>query len=209
MEIWLDSINAKFIQKAKEMGILHGVTTNPSLLANSEDKQKTIQSLFDLQDGPVTVQVTSKIASEMITQGLALEELSEKMIVKIPVTQEGLKAIHALSAKGVETMATVIFTYEQYLLAAKAGAVYAAPYYSAMVNAGLNVEDIISRMCYMRDRYGFPTKILAASLQTLDQIKTCIDLGVDAITLKDPLFEEFTANNGLTLEREKKFLNNL
>lgn len=206
MELWIDSIHLPLIKDASMMGILHGVTTNPSILAEYKNWKDVILTVLEAQKGPVTIQVNAKNADEMIEQGLLFEEISERVIVKVPVTQEGLKAIHNLSSRGIETMATVIFKYQQYLLAATAGATYAAPYYSSMENAGLKAIDEMSRMCYLRDRHGLSTKILAASIQNLDQMQTCLDIGVDAITLKDSVFQSLIEDQKNTLERMEKFL---
>ncbi len=205
MEIWLDSINLDLVTQVKCLGILYGVTTNPSILAESDPIELTIASLLDLQEGPITYQVTSTNAKEMIQQGLGFVKISPRIIVKVPVTQEGLKAIHSLSRNGVATMATVIYDYRQYLLAAKAGAQYAAPYYSSILKSGGNADAEIERMCKLKGRYGLQTKILAASLQNLQQLETCLDLGVDAATLKEGLFRQLIANNPLTLERIDTF----
>ncbi len=205
MEIWLDSINFDLVKKANGLGILHGVTTNPAILAESSDREKCIKNLLELQSGPVTYQVTASSAKQMILQGLAFKAISDRLIVKIPVTQEGLNAIHVLSQKGIQTMATVIFDFRQYLLAAKAGAHYAAPYYSAILKAGGDADSQITRMCKLKERHHLPTKILGASFQSIEQIEACIDLGVDAVTIKDVLFLDFIADHKETLHRMDLF----
>ena len=205
MELWLDTVNLNVIKIANELGILKGVTTNPSLLAACQDVEATLISLLEIQDGPITCQVTVSDAEGMTQQGLAYEKISERIIVKVPVTQEGLKAIHSLAEREIDTMATVIFDYRQYLLAAKAGASYAAPYFSSIQGAGKNAEGEFERMCNFKQRYGLNTKILAASLQDLQQLETCLKFGVDAVTLKDDLFLKFIEDNPLTLQRVTKF----
>jgi len=205
MEVWIDSIQLDTIRTAKALGLLHGVTTNPSILPKSKELL-TIQLLLDNQEGPITVQVRDKDSCSMLEQALALEEISERIIVKIPVTQEGLKAIHVLSKKGIQIMATIVFSASQYLFAAKAGATYVAPYYSGINKSGLNADQELMHMLDMKERYKFPTKLLAASLQNLEDIQRCIDIGVDAITLKDSLFFEWIKDHPLTQERERNFL---
>lgn len=207
MEIWLDSVNLLLIQKAAKMGILHGVTTNPAILAESDQIDLTIANLLKSQNGPITYQTVATSAEGMIEEGFALQQISARIIVKIPVTQAGLQAIQVLSQQGIHTMATVIFDYRQYLLSAKAGAFYAAPYYSSILKSGGNADQEIERMCKAKERYQLKTKILAASLQTLDQFITCNDLGVDAVTLKDPLFLQLVEDHPTTLERLEQFLN--
>lgn len=205
MELWLDSIHLNLVKKANDLNVLTGVTTNPAILAACENVEETLTSLLEIQEGPITCQVTMSDARGMIQQALAYERISERIIVKIPVTQEGLKAIHALAEKDIDTMATVIFDYRQYLLASKAGATYAAPYYSSILNAGNNAEKELQRMCTYKQHYGLKTKILAASIKDFQQLETCLDLGVDAITLKDDLFLKFIEDHPLTVERIQKF----
>jgi len=206
MELWLDSIDLSLISRAKKMGMLYGVTTNPSILANSRQIEATIQSLLSLQDGPITIQLTATKAEDMINQAIALKGISDRIFIKIPVSEEGLIAIHALSAKGIEIMATVIYSYRQFLLAAQAGASYAAPYFSSMEKEGIHASSEIERMCNIKERYQLKTKILAASLQNLDQLDTCLQLGVDAVTLKDAIFLKFIEDHPATMKRVESFL---
>jgi transaldolase len=206
MEIWLDSININLAKKGKNLGILHGITTNPAILSESNNIENTINRLLDIQEGPITYQVTAATAVDMIKQGLAYKKISKRILVKVPVTQEGLKAMHNLSQRGVSVMATIIFDYRQYLLATKAGAHYAALYYSAIINAGGDANHEIARMCKLKERHGLQTKILAASIKNLQQAETCLDLGVDAITLKDFEFQQFMQDHPATLHRQEKFL---
>lgn len=205
MEIWLDSLNEDLIVQAVEMGLLFGVTTNPSILADSPNIDSTISTLLNSQPGPITYQLTANNSTEMIGQAKTIHAISDRIIIKVPVTQEGLKTIHQLSQMRIPTMATVIFDYRQYLLAAKAGALYAAPYYSSIVKAGGNADQEILRMCQIKKQYGFSTKILAASLHTLQQFDACADLNVDAITLKDALFHKLIQDHPFTIERVQIF----
>lgn len=206
MEIWLDSINEELIAKANTWGILDGVTTNPAILAESDQIESTIKALLAVQKGPITCQITSDRSDEMLSQALYFAQISDRIIVKVPVTQEGLQVIHRLSQKGIKTMATIIYDYRQYLLSAKAGALYAAPYYSSIIKAGGNADHEIARMCKSKERYGLKTKILAASLQNLQQFDICADMGVDAVTLKDAVFMKLMEDHPVTLERVEAFL---
>ncbi len=200
MEIWLDTINLELVEKAAKMGVLHGVTTNPSILAKAAPHPlDALQMLLEVQKGPVTCQVVADEAKKMIEQGEMLYSISERIIVKIPVTKSGLEAIRYLHSYQIKTMATVVYHPRQALLASLAGAEYIALYFSRIQDAG---QDALNTA---RQMLNLPSKILAASLRTVEQIEQLSEINIDAITLKDPLFEAFTADHPLTLENIKSF----
>lgn len=200
MEIWLDTCDSEIILNAKRLGILHGVTTNPSILAKAgEDHDKIISNLLEVQNGPVAVQVTAYNAESMIKQGLALRSISDRIIVKVPVVQDGLAAIRYLSRENVRVMATAIFQPQQALLAALAGADYVAPYVGRMLDEGMDAFDALDSMKSIYKSYQFKTKILAAALRTPEQVMVCARMGIQAVTLKSTLFSQFTADSELTL----------
>lgn len=206
MEIWLDTCDTQTIQTACKLGIIHGVTTNPSLLAGAkEDHDTLITRLLALQVGPVAVQVTACQSDEMIKQALALRAVSDRIIVKIPVIQEGLAAMQALKQKNIPVMATAVFNPNQALLAAIAGADYVAPYFGRMLDEGFEAYAALQTMVAIFKAYQFKTKILAAALRTTDQITGCAEIGVSAITLKSKLYSEFIANNQATLHSLREF----
>jgi TalC/MipB family fructose-6-phosphate aldolase len=206
MEIWLDTCDIEAIDKANRLGILYGVTTNPSILANADDDHdKVIQSLLDAQDGPIAVQVTACKAEEMIRQAMALHSVSDRIIVKIPVIQEGLIAIKALSEENVPVMATAVFHSNQALLAAIAGADYVAPYISRMIDEGIDAYASVQMMAAMYQTYRFKTKILGAALRTTEQITICASLGIAAVTMKSVLFSQFIADDKGTLNSLRAF----
>lgn len=206
MEIWLDTCDSRVISHANRLGIIHGVTTNPSLLAGAkEDHDKVIHRLLDVQDGPLAVQVTAMEADEMIRQALALQAISDRIIVKIPVIQEGLTAMKTLVEEGIAIMATAVFQPNQALLAALAGADYVAPYLSRMFDEGIDAYASLDTMASIYKNYQFKTKILAAALRTTDQITTCAAAGVAAVTLKSMLYSQFVANEQATLNSLRAF----
>lgn len=189
MEIWLDTVDLDVILQAKEMGILHGVTTNPKLICSKGGcVEDILDKVLQSQSGPVAVQVTNDSASDMILQGEALNKYSFRIIVKIPATQEGFKAIHFLSSKKIPTMATAVFTPGQVLLAARAGASYIAPYFSSILEVDGFGRKNCKTMYDLLERYKFPTKLIAASLKSLEQINSCIEIGVHALTLRKEVF---------------------
>lgn len=206
MEIWLDTIDPSLVQQAAHMGILHGITTNPSLLAKStKETEELLQALLAAQKGPITVQVTAEDAPRMIEQGEALFQFSSRFFVKVPVTAEGLKAIHALSQKKIPVMATAIFSPTQVLLSARAGAQYVAPCFSTICALDASGIDDFHGMLKLLRRYQYPTKVLAASLKEVDQIRQCMEFGVDAVTLNQNVFTAFLANHEETLKQIQKF----
>lgn len=206
MKIWLDSTNLEMIKKVAEFGFLYGVTTNPSILAASEKSvEHTLREILDNQDGPVTVQVVAQDVPGMIQQGKDFYDFSDRIIVKIPVTQEGLEAIRALTLLEIPTMATVIFHPLQGLLAALAGAQYAAPYLSQIEKNGKDPWEVLRSMIAMFSHYKLETQILAASINTLEQITKCAEMGIPHITLKESVFSQLIETNPMTKERVNHF----
>lgn len=206
MEIWLDSTDLILIDKAQKMGVLSGVTTNPSIISRSElPLEEIIDEILKVQPNPVAVQVTAKDAKMIVEQGEAIHGFSDPLIVKIPVTEEGLKAINTLSRLDIPTMATAIFTAEQALLATKAGADYLAPYFSHMADAKRDPLTEIESMISFIDLYEFKTKIIGAAFKSVDQVVDCMELGIHGVTLKDELFSEFTKDHAQTLKHVQRF----
>lgn len=200
MEIWLDTIDTAAIEKAKDLGLLYGVTTNPALLSQASlPAEEVLEDLLNRFSGPLAVQVTLSKASEMIEQGKDLVDFSSRIIVKIPVTEEGIEAINRLSHIDIPVMATTIFSPLQALLALKAGARYVVPYFSHLGEKALPVCQSIQKMvCTER-------KLLIAALTTPAQVIQCAEEGFSAVTLKAPLFSECLAPPKQTLEHLERF----
>jgi transaldolase len=206
MEIWLDTANLITVQKAQQMGILHGVTTNPAIAARSKVAlEDLLQSLLKAQSGPVTAQVVASLADEMVKQGEALAAFSERIIVKIPVIREGLQAIHTLTQKKIPVMATAVFDINQTLLAARAGATYIAPYFSHICEEDQDGINEMRAMVQMIQHYGYSSKIIAASLRSTEQVRECCTLGIDAVTLNEKLFEEYIEDHPLAIKALARF----
>lgn len=206
MEIWLDTVDTNIITKGMRSGLLNGVTTNPSLIAHSgEDFESLLGKILGVQKGPVAAQIIAKTAEEMVDQGVYLHSISHRIIVKIPITEAGLEAIHQLHQMGISTLATALFTTHQALTAALAGADYIAPYISSLEKQGNNPWAILASIFDIYKNYRISTKILAASLKSLDHLKKCAEIGVDAVTLKEDLFGQLIADHPSTLERIELF----
>lgn len=206
MQIWLDSADVGLIEKARDLGILFGVTTNPSIIAKAEwPLEEVLEKILRLQTGPVTAQVTAPDAAAMIGQAEALHRFSERILIKIPVTQEGLKAIRALAGKKIPTMATAIFDLNQILLAASAGASYVAAYFSRICEEDMNGFESLKQMLRFLNRHHFSSKFMAASLRSAEQVRECADMGADAVTLNEKVFKEFVEDHPMTVQAVDKF----
>jgi len=205
MQIWLDTADLPLIEKARKMGVLFGVTTNPSIVARSPlPLEDLLEKILAIQAGPVTVQVTAGEPEQMIRQAEALDQFSHRIIPKLPATEQGFEAIHALSGK-IPTMATAVFDVNQVLLAAKAGASYIAPYYSRICEADIDGIEAIRAMLGLLRRYNFTSQLLAASLRTPEQVKELAHMGAHAVTLKEEVFQSLIENNEQTLESLHRF----
>ncbi|HSW72523.1 MAG TPA: transaldolase family protein [Chlamydiales bacterium] len=206
MEIWLDSTNVETIREAANMGILHGITTNPTILSKSNVKlEELLKQLLDIQSGPITIQVVGKTAPEMISQAKNLHAFSPRILIKIPCTQEGFKAMKALSSLSIRTMATAAYTPLQAFFAYQAGAEYTAIYLSRIADAGADSMHVMTQIQHLRKNYSLPGKLLAASIRFQQQVEKCLEIGVNAITIDDKLFKEMMSDHPLTIERLQSF----
>lgn len=206
MKIWLDTTDVEFVKHASRLGIVAGVTTNPSLISKSPlSLTNIIEGLLEAQSGPITVQVVSNKAQEMVQQGLDFFSKSNRIIIKIPMTEEGLEAIHILSSRGIPTMATALFSARQALIAASAGVDYIAPYLGRMENAGINPWDTLNSI--MKTLNSLPKKvsILAASLKSADQVVKCAEIGIAGVTLKKEIYDSLVADDPLTNQSVQQF----
>ena len=187
MKFFIDTANVNEIREANDMGIICGVTTNPSLIAKEgRDFTQVIQEIADIVDGPVSgeVKATTITAEEMIAEGREIAKIHSNMVVKIPMTKEGLKAIRVLSAEGIKTNCTLIFSPTQALLAARAGATYVSPFLGRLDDistAGLKlIEDIT---CIFSKYDDISTQIICASVRNPMQIVECAKYGADIATV--------------------------
>jgi transaldolase len=187
MKFFLDTANLDHIQKAHEMGILDGVTTNPSLMAKEgikgeENIMAHYMKICEMVDGDVSAEVISTDYDGMISEGKKLAALHKQIVVKVPVTENGIKAIRYLTDKGIRTNCTLIFNAGQALLAAKAGASYVSPFIGRLDDIGENGMDLIEKLVIIFDLYGFETEIIAASIRNTSHILQCMEAGVHVAT---------------------------
>lgn len=196
MEIWCDSADAQIVASFAKQGWLMGVTTNPKILSSQKIlASKQIRSLLDTQQGLVAVQVSAISTEGMLAQAKKLRALNTRIIVKIPMTSMGIKALPLLREQGISTLATAVFSAEQFLLAAKMKVDYIAPYLNQMEQQGIKAIQELATMQEIKKNYGFSTKIMAASIQDIQVIKRIARLGIDAVTLTPACLSSWMENN--------------
>lgn len=191
MKIFLDTANIEEIREAMSWGVLDGVTTNPSLVSKeSRDFKTLLLEICSVVNGPVSAEVVSTTADEMILEGRALARLNENIVVKIPMLVEGLKAVKALSGEGVRTNVTLCFSATQALLAAKAGASYISPFVGRLDDISHNGMEVIRDIKAIYAQYRISTEILAASLRHPLHVLEAAKLGADVGTLPFKVLEQ-------------------
>lgn len=201
MRIFADTANLDELKKLKEMGIVDGVTTNPSIIAKEgSDCLAILKGIVDLFPGlPVFGQVTAETKDEMIEQAKKINSVGDNMVVKIPATIEGIKAIAVLSELGIDTCATAVLTAAEGVLLAQAGATYVAPYTGQNDIIGFCGTDTLDQMSDVFLRLGYKTRILAASIEKAQEMVDYFVSGADCITVPYFVFEKsFTSPGPLT-----------
>jgi transaldolase len=187
MKFFIDTAKISEIQEANDLGILDGVTTNPSLMAKEgiTGHQNIINhyvEICNIVDGPVSAEVIATDFDGMVLEGEALAKLHKNIVVKIPMTTEGIKAIKYFNNKNIKTNCTLVFSAGQALLAAKAGATYLSPFLGRLDDISSSGIDLISQIRLIYDNYAFQTQILAASIRHPMHIINCAEIGADVIT---------------------------
>lgn len=166
MKIFLDTANLDEIKEGASWGIVDGVTTNPSLIAKEgKDLKETIKAICEIVDGPISSEVLSENHEDMIKEARELAKIHKNIVVKIPMTIEGLKAVKVLSAEGIHTNVTLIFSANQALLAAKAGATYVSPFLGRLDDIGIEGMELVRTIVEIFDIYGYDTEVIAASIR--------------------------------------------
>jgi transaldolase len=183
MDIFLDSADVSEVQQLAEWGMCDGVTTNPSLIARQgRDFVEVIRQIASLVDGPISAEVLATEASTMLKEAAVLGEIHPNVVIKLPLTPDGLKACRILSGQGVRTNVTLCFQVSQALLAAKAGATYISPFVGRIDDISGDGMALVSEICEMYRRYGFQTRVLAASIRHPRHVSLAAAAGAHAIT---------------------------
>lgn len=187
MKFFIDTANLSEIREAYELGVLDGVTTNPSLMAKEgiTGKAKIMahyKAICDIVDGDVSAEVISTDFHGMIKEADELIEIDEKIVVKVPMIKDGVKAIKHLSDRGIKTNCTLVFSAGQALLAAKAGATYVSPFIGRLDDVSMDGMDLIEQIVTIYQNYGYTTEVLAASVRHSIHLLKCAELGADVVT---------------------------
>lgn len=206
MKFFIDTANLDQIREAQDLGILDGVTTNPSLMAKegitgTDNILKHYVDICEIVDGDVSAEVIATDYEGIIREGEQLAELHEQIVVKVPMIREGIKAIKYFSDKGIRTNCTLIFSAGQALLAAKAGATYVSPFIGRLDDISTDGLNLIAEIRLIFDNYGYETQILAASIRHTMHIIDCAKIGADVMTGPlssiDGLFKHPLTDSGL------------
>ena len=207
MRFFIDTANVDDIRKANDMGVICGVTTNPSLIAKEGRVfEEVIAEIASIVDGPISgeVKATTTDAEGMIKEGREIAKIHPNMVVKIPMTVEGLKACKVLSTEGIKTNVTLIFTSNQALLAARAGATYVSPFLGRLDDISVRGVDLVAEIAEIFRVAGIETQIIAASVRNTMHITDCALAGADIATVPYKVIEQMT-HHPLTDAGIKKF----
>ncbi|MEO6012126.1 MAG: fructose-6-phosphate aldolase [Devosia sp.] len=184
MQFFVDTAEIADIKKLHQMGLLDGVTTNPSLIAKSgRDFKEVIKEICSVVPGPVSAEVASMDYDTMVKEGEVLAKLADNVVVKLPLTVEGLRACKMFSGKGIKTNVTLCFSPNQALLAAKCGATYISPFLGRLDDINLDGVELIEQIRTIYDNYNFTTQILAASIRTPNHVTEVALAGADVATI--------------------------
>ena len=208
MKIFVDTGKIEDIKKANDLGVICGVTTNPSLIAKEggRSQEEILKEIASIVDGPISgeVKATTVDAEGMIAEGREIAKLHPNMVVKIPMTTEGLKATKVLSSEGIKTNVTLIFTANQAILAANAGATYVSPFLGRLDDISQPGIDLIRTIAEILDIYGYETEIIAASIRNPIHVTDCALAGADIATIPYDVIEKMT-KHPLTDQGIEKF----
>lgn len=193
MKFFLDTADVAAIKAINELGVVDGVTTNPTIISREgRDFKTVIQEICEIVSGPVSAEVTALTAPEMIAEARDIAKWADNVVVKIPMTTEGLKAVSVLSKEGIKTNVTLIFTVSQGLMAMKAGATFISPFVGRLEDIGTDAYQLIADLRTIIDIYDFEAEIIAASIRNSAHVEAVAKLGAHIATIPDNLFEKMT-----------------
>ena len=191
MKFFIDTANVEEIKEVASWGIIDGVTTNPSLIAKEGRVFKdVIKEITDIVDGPISAEVVSLNADEMVEEALELVPINKNIVIKLPMTKEGLKACKKLTEKGIKTNVTLIFSASQALMAAKAGATYVSPFLGRLDDISSDGIILIEDIVTIFENYGIETEIICASVRHPIHLINCAKVGADVATVPYKVFEQ-------------------
>ena len=191
MKFFIDTANIKEIKEGISIGMVDGVTTNPSLIAREKRGfEEVVKEILDLVDGPVSLEVISTEAKEMVREGKRLVKLGDNAVIKVPMTTEGLKATKLLSDEGIKVNQTLIFSPVQALMAAKAGAAYVSPFVGRLDDISHDGMEIVEQIVTIYNNYGFDTEVIVASVRHPRHVLEAALMGADIATIPFKVIEQ-------------------
>lgn len=206
MKLFIDTANVTDIRKANELGVICGVTTNPSLIAKEGLVfEEVIKEISSIVDGPISAEVITLEASKMVEEGITLAQIHPNIVIKIPMCEEGLKATKQLTEKGIKTNVTLIFSAQQALLAARAGATYVSPFIGRLDDIGFNGMSLIEDTAEIFEMHGISTEIIAASVRHPIHVLEAAKAGAHIATIPYSVITQMI-NHPLTSSGIEKFL---
>ncbi len=210
MKFFIDTANLSDIQEAYDLGVLDGVTTNPSLMAKEgitgeENVKKHYKAICDIVDDNVSAEVIATDLEGILKEGRELAKIDDKIVVKVPMIKDGVKAIKQFTSEGIRTNCTLIFSAGQALLAAKAGASYVSPFIGRLDDIATDGLSLIEQIVQIYDNYGYPTEVLAASVRHTMHLIQCAEIGADVATCPLNVITSLL-NHPLTTSGLEKFL---
>lgn len=195
MKFFIDTASVSEIREAASLGLLDGVTTNPSLLSKEKgDPREILREITKIVDGPVSAEVTAVDHDGMVVQGLELRKIAENIVVKIPMTLEGLRALRTLANQGVPTNCTLIFSATQALMAAKAGATYASPFVGRLDDISTDGMQLIEQICTIYRNYDYETQVLVASVRHPIHVVQSALMGAHVVTMPAKVIQQLAAH---------------
>ncbi len=206
MKFFIDTANTDEIKEAVSFGMVDGVTTNPSLIARENRKfEDVLKEIIEIVDGPISAEVISLEADGMVEEARVLAALHANIVIKVPMTVEGLKAVKILDSEGIKTNVTLIFSATQALLAAKAGATYVSPFVGRLDDISLTGMDLVSDIMTVYDNYGYTTEVIVASIRSPNHVLDAALVGADIATIPFKVIKQL-AQHPLTDRGIESFL---
>jgi len=196
MKIFLDTANIEEIKEANSWGIIDGITTNPTLMAKEKrEYDEIVKEIVAIVDGPISAEAMCGKCDDIVKEARALSKIHKNIVVKIPMTTEGLKAVKKLSAEGVKTNVTLVFSPNQALLAAKAGATYVSPFIGRLDDIGAHGMDIIEQIMKVYRNYNFKTQVIVASIRHPIHVLQAAMIGADIATVPFEVLKKMTQHS--------------
>lgn len=207
MKLFIDTANIEHIRIASKWGVISGVTTNPSLIAKEGRKlEDVIKEIVTLVDGPISAEVSEASVEEMVAQAKELVKIHKNIVIKIPMTMDGIAACAQLTKLGIKTNVTLVFSVPQAIMACEAGATYISPFMGRVDDAGNSGEELVNKIMMMINNYGYDTEVIAASIRNLAHVEQAALAGADIATIPYAVLEKMVTHPltdaGLKIFRE-------